>query len=312
MSSLLVPQPYNDAFDGNPNFDGVNTVLGIAPVAGVYTMTQNIGADTIYVRSGVRILTLGFVFWCRILYTEAGSYISFNGNNGAGTTGGALFTNQGHLGCAGGAGGAGATRTTIGSTAGSVGGGAGSGSVGGASGAGGAGGTGAGGAYNATTALVANQFRFWRSPQFASVAWKMPGTGNAVAFTNVNSGGGGGGGGVQITGQAGVLSLDGGGGGGAGGIVAFWAGVIDARGTIEALGGNGANAVINAGVTGGAGGGGGGSGGSIHGSFGRVARLGTFRIPGGTGGTGAGGATGFAGLNGSPGSLALFVNGEAI
>lgn len=311
MSSLLVPQPFCDQVDGSPNYDGTTTVLGVAPSSSVYTLNANVFADTVTIRSGVRVAAGQYAIMCRKLVIESGGFLSANGNNASGITAGTAITAAGYLGWAAGAGGAGVSINTVTSAAGANGTGSGGANVAGTGGGGGTGGTGAGGTGNASAVAVANQFRFWRSPQFAAVGWKMPPTGTATAFTLINGGGGGGGGGAQIT-VAGAGSLVSGGGGGAGGLLYFSCGILQNAGTIEALGGNGGNASLGAGITGAAGGGGGGSGGAIHATVQQIAALGTFRVSGGTGGTGVGSGTNIGGINGTVGTLELFVRGEAV
>lgn len=311
MSNLLVAQPLCDQVDGSPNYDGVTTVLGVVPAGGVYALTANVFADTITIRTGVRVAAGQYALLCRKLVLEAGAFLSANGNNASGASQGAAVAAGGYLGWAAGGGGAGVTLAVIGSTNGNNGSGSGGANVAGVGGNGGTGGTATGGLGNASAVATANQFRFWRSTSFSAMGWKMPPTSTGTAFTLINGGGGGGSGGVQVTATAGN-SIVSGAGGGAGGLLYFACGVLQNAGTIEARGGNGSNATIGAGVTGFGGGGGGGSGGSIHASVQQVAALGTFLVSGGTGGTGVGGGITSPGINGTAGTLALFVRGEAV
>lgn len=312
MSNLIVPQPFCDQVDGSPNFDGTTTVLGLAPSSSVYTLNANVFADTITIRTGVRVAAGQYAIMCRKLVIESGAFLSANGNNAAGATAGAAITAAGYLGWAAGGGGAGVSRTTVGSTNGNNGSGSGGANVAGTGGNGGTGGAGVAGVGNASAVAVANQFRVWRSPQFAALGWKMPPTSTNTGFTLINGGGGGGSGGIEITAQTGVLALTGGAGGGAGGLLYLSCGILQNAGTIEALGGNGGNATTNVGITGNAGGGGGGAGGSIHATVQQIASLGTFKVSGGTGGTGVGAGATINGISGTVGTLALFVRGEAI
>lgn len=318
MSSLLVPQPWSDASDGSPNFDGVNTVLGLVPAAGVYTLGANIVADTITIRSGVRVITNQYVFWARTLFIENGGFLSYNGNNGvtvaADSTGGAAgLVAGGHLGFATSAGGNARWRNTAGTLNGLAGGTstASVGTQGGSSGTIGAGVAGAGGTV---TALTGAQVRVFRTTRFCEVNWKMPPITNATAWSLYNGGTGGGGGPVVwTTGGVGETAA-GGSGGSAGGMIAFRVGLLRNLGTIEAKGGNGGNGALSAGMTdGGAGGGGGGGGGVIHGVCDSIAAQGTISVAGGNGGNGAQVGTAYAnrnGLSGNSGVLLLYVRGE--
>lgn len=299
--------------DSSLDFDGVNTVFGIVPSSGAYVLTSCIIADTVTIRTGARLIPGQYFVMARILTIEAGGYLSANGNNASGTTAGAAILAGGYLGWAAGAGGAGLTRNTVTVAPGATGAGSGGSSVGGVGGSGGNGDTAAGGAGNASAAANANQLRYWRSALFAQNGWKMPPTGTATAHTLMNAGGGGGSGGVRITG-AGVDSINSGAGGGAGGILCVYAGALNNQGTIEARGGNGSNATVTgAGVTGTGGGGGGGSGGAIHLTCDRIVNVGTFSVAGGSGGNGVGAVLANAnGFSGSPGTLCLFLRGEAV
>lgn len=319
MSSLLVPQPWSDAYDGSPNFDGVSTVLGLAPVAGVYTLTANIVADTLTIRSGVRVITAQYVFWARTLFIEQGGFLSYNGNNGitvaTDNTGGAAgFAAGGHLGVASAAGGNARWRNTAGNLAGVAG-----ASVTAAVGAqGGPSGTAGGAAGNAgsITPLGTAQYRTFRTTRFCEVNWRMPPITNATTWPSYNTSSGGGGGPVIWTAGGVGETVAGGSGGSAGGMIAFRVGLLRNLGTIEAKGGNGGNGALSAGMTnGGAAGGGGGGGGVIHAVCDSIAAAGTISVSGGNGGTGAQIGTVYAGRDGNPGqpgTVAVFVRGEAV
>jgi len=313
MSYLRPPTPNSTFADGSLDFDGAATVLGVAPVAGVYTLTSCIIADTITIRTGARVIPGQYFVMARVLTIETGAFLSANGNNASGLTAGGSILAGGYLGWAAGGGGTGNTRNTITTVAGATGSGSGGSSVGGTGGSGGNGDTIAGGAGNASAALAANQLRYWRSPLFAANGWKMPPTATGTTYTLVNAGGGGGSGGLRIT-AAGGDSLNSGAGGGSGGILCVYAGVLNNQGTIEALGGNGSNATVGGpAVTGTVGGGGGGAGGAIHLTCDRLVSAGTFSVAGGSGGAGAGSVLANAtGFQGSPGTLCLFLRGEAI
>lgn len=307
-TSAATPRGRTNYYDGSPDFNGTATILGMVPSSGVYTLTQNLSANVVTIRSGVRVKTQGYVIICKSLVIENGGFLSFNGNDAVGTTGGAslLAANAGHLGCALGGGGAGVVRSTVGSSIGNGGTGSGGGNIGGLGGFGGAGGTANGAAGNSSVALNVSQIRQWRTDTMWALNWRVTPTGNTTTSALVQGGGGGGSGGVQYTG--GVGNLTSGAGGAAAGIVAFRAGTLNNKGTIEAVGGNGSDAVLGT-ATGFAGGGGGGAGGAIHASCDVLSSVGTFSVAGGTGGLGVGG--GFQGLPGTPGTFDLFVNGEA-
>lgn len=312
MSSLYVPQPFGDAYDGSPNFDGSTVVLGITPSAGVYTLPNNIVCDVLTVRSGVRLAVGQFVIIARRIVVEANAFISANGNNAAGTTGGAAIVAGAYTGFVSGSGGNSVSRTTVGNSNGVAGGGSGGSSMGGTGGAAGYSGAATPGAGNTSVPPSLSLFKAWRTPGYALSDWRMPATGSNTSYSALNGGGGGGGGGVQLTVASGTEVLAGGGGGGGAGAVYFRCGVLDNLGTIEARGGSGANAVVGVGVSGFAGGGGGGSGGAIHGYIGQLYRAGTITVAGGAGGTGIGSPTRHNGVMGGPGTLCLFVNGEAV
>lgn len=313
MSYPRPPMPYSSLADGTLDFNGAAVVLGVAPVAGVYTLTSCAIADSITIRNGVRVIPGQYFLMARVLTIEAGGYLSANGNNASGLTAGAAILAGGYLGWAAGAGGAGNSRNVVATVVGANGAGSGGNSVGGTGGNGGNGDTIAGGAGNASAVVGANQLRYWRSPQFTANGWKMPPTGTGTTYTLVNAGGGGGSGGLRITAQAGTDAAVSGGGGGGGGILYVYAGTLANSGTIEALGGNGGNATIGASVTGTVGGGGGGAGGAVHIAAERIAGAGTISVAGGAGGTGAGAVlTNSTGLPGSPGTLCLFTRGEAV
>lgn len=307
----VIPSPigWNSYQDGDTvDFNGTATILGMAPSSNVYTLTQNLSVKNLTIRSGVRVKSNGYVIFAKLFVIESGGFLSFNGNDASTVTGGAAFlaANTGHLGCACGAGANGVTLSTVTATNGSAGSGSGGNNVGGIGGTGGAGGTATGGAGNATAILAASQFRYWRSLSCALSYWRIPPTANTVATVLVNGGGGGGAGGAQRTG--GVGNLTSGGGGGAAGIIGLRVGTLGNYGTIECLGGAGGNAVLGT-ATGSAGGGGGGSGGAIHAVCDKLVSVGTFKVSGGAGGTAVG--SGFAGLPGIPGTIDLFVAGEA-
>ena len=309
MSNRVTADPNQSMLDGSADFDGVNTVLGLVPSTGVYTMNANIICDALTIRSGARLVTNQYTVWARRIFIEAGGFLSYNGNNASGKTAGAALAAAGHLYFATGAGAAGVTRSTAGSSIGT----AAAAVTAGACGAGGAGGT-TGGAGGTVTALAADQIRMLKTVWTANRNWRLSPAGTATAFALYNGGSGGGSGAVTLT--TGLFSSDSGGGGGGGGIVAFRCGLLSNFGTIEANGGAGGNGVLAGGVTdGGVGGGGGGAGGIVHGVCDVVESLGTIRANGGTGGTGYSVTTAYAGKNGANGTNGLvlvFLGGELL
>lgn len=315
MSNLYVPQPGSDSLDANPNYDGINNVLGVAPVAGVYTLTQNIVADTMTIRTGVRVITAQFAIWARTLLIEAGGFLSYNGNNAVGQTAGTGVATGGQFGGVGVGGANGVSRTTVGSTVGT----SASATSNGMAGSGGQGGTvggGTGGGGGSPGAPNASQLRIFRSIFYGNLDWRMPPITSATAHTLMNYGGGGGSGGVIITTTSAADVAAAGGGGACAGMIGFRVGTLRNLGTIEALGGNGGNASLGASISnGGAGGGGGGSGGVIWGACTVLNNIGTIRVTGGTGGNGAQIGSTYTnrnGIDGAPGTVEIFVGGEPI
>lgn len=318
MSNLLVPQVWSDAYDGSPNFDGTTTVLGLAPATSTYTMTQNIIADTLTIRSGVRLITAQYAIWAREIFIESGGFLSYNGNNGITVAsdnvgGAAAITAGGHLGFGAGNGGNGRWRNTNGS----LNGGSPSSSTNSVGSSGGAGGTTAGTAGNPGTiaALNSAQTRLFRTARYCELGWKMPPITNASTWTAVNGSTGGGGGPVTLTAStAGDVYVAAGSGGSGAGMIAIRCGVLRNLGTIEAKGGNGGNGAIGTTVTdGGAAGGGGGGGGVIHIVCDSIASQGTISVAGGIGGTGAQIGSVYAnknGVDGTSGLLLLFIRGD--
>lgn len=313
MSSLYIPAPWSDAYDGSPNFDGSATVLGIVPFAGTYTLPTNIIADTLTIRTGVRVLTAGYCIMARTLYIEQGGFLSMNGGNAAGASGGTGVITVGHLGLTAPQGVSGDIRTVVGVTNGGTGQST-TGSVGGSGGNGGSGGAGLSGPAGTATAINASQLDYWQSPWPWSQVWRMPPITNGTGYTVLNGGAAGGSGGVEVTVQTGSNSLNSGGGGAGGGIVAVRCGILRNLGTIEARGGNGGNAGRSGtSVSGGAGGGGGGGGGSVHIATDQIVASGTLSAAGGTAGLGASfGAAGADGIAGATGRLVVFVKGEPV
>ena len=288
--------PFSGGKDGDVVFDGAATVLGLVPVANVYTMTLDIYPKNMTVNVGVTIKTMGYGIFGSATLTNNG-VISDSGASAVGIVPGAARsgTNSGvrdtlTLG-GGNPGGVGIASTgtipympNAGSAAG---GGAGAGAAG-ANGArcqGGGGGSGsaAGGVGGATTRQLAgalDDFIRCRTPSNSS-------------YTNASGGGGGGNQGANTGGS---------GGAGAGkAIVCFH--TLAGTGSIEAKGGNGSNAVGAGPLV--CGGGAGGGGGLVLCVYSTNSGPVTFSTAGGTGGTGNGTAGSGPGGNGGDGYVIL-------
>lgn len=77
--------------DGNVTLDGVSTVLGMVPVAGVYTMTRHMFfLNLTFSAANVRLNTNGWIPYVQEEITPhaSGSYISSNGGDASGLTAG--------------------------------------------------------------------------------------------------------------------------------------------------------------------------------------------------------------------------------
>lgn len=276
-----------DGSDGVVNFDGSTTVLGLAPVSSVYTLTRDIYlADGSQLsNSSTQIKTAGFRIFCDgVLTLAAGTIISndgtSSGSNTAGTGGGTGTT--GYAGAAAGAGVVGVGSGTGGTSQSNACGGSG-GAGGGTTGSGGTGGGAAGGTATAPTA------GFGGIPRNV---WNFLYAAEVHVFSTLFNGGCGGGGGNS------VASSTSGGGGGAGAGVFVSAVRLVNNGTIRANGGAGSNA---SGSGTGSGGGGGGGGGIVCVVCGPGSTTGTLQANGGTGGTNQG--AGNKGVNGSNGTV---------
>jgi hypothetical protein len=307
--------------DGTVVFDGAATILGMVPVANVYTMVRDIGVVNLTIDVGVTLKPAGFRVSATGTVTINGIYDA-KGNVGlppsggvAGVGGAVLPDGSVNAGSGGGAGG-GATATSGGAvigvmswwTASSVnlaGNGSGTGDPGdpgdvpgrgggggGSNGTGGQGGSGGTIAAASVGSGLSNMRAIWRGlPDIHAAS-------NGVAYgTRYEAGSGGGG-----------SALAGGAGGGSGG---SWASIsaptITGTGTITANGGaGGAGGSV---TTTGCGGGGGGGGGIVCLIYNTRAGSLTVTSTGGAGGvagTGSGGAVGGVGGNGANGSTFLF------
>jgi hypothetical protein len=275
---------YGTGGDGSAHFDGVSTVLGIAPIAGaVYLLTFNLVCSSITIDVGVTIITNGFVIMCTGTLTNNGT-IDNSGANASGTVGGtgAAWSFMGG-GSDGGSGlhfsgtQQGFSFVTAGTSS--------------TVGLGGMGGTGGNisntaGSLNNPSPTSFDVRRLTISQWFSS---NFINSANAVStpVTIAFGGGSGGGGGASPSGGP---AVDGGAGGGGGGIVLISTSVLAGNGIIRANGGSGAN-------TGGWAGGGGGGGGVIVIIAGTNSFSGGYQVTGGVQGAGPHGA----GLPGFPG-----------
>lgn len=280
---------FGPGIDGDLDFDGAAPVLGMAPVGGVYTLTQPLLARNLTVAAGAEIETSGWPVFVRGVLTGGGK-IHRNGNSANGANGGAAKA-AGYL-PGGGAGanagvnvaGTAATASTTGASfydataaAGGAAGPGGSGTGGnGTNGGtchgagGGGGGTGNGGGAGGAISKAGNQYD-WKAPD-RILKGRVVGEG---LFGNCTGGGSGG-----SAGQDGVNGQGGGGGGAAGWVVVTAAISQAPLVRIEAKGGAGGD-----GVQGSGGGGGGGAGGVVICCIGG-GTMPVFDVSGGTGGAG--------------------------
>ena len=259
--------------DGDFDFDGTNTYAGFATTTGaapnlIYTLSRDLDANEVTVRTGKTLRTGGYRLHCLTLTLAGTAIIHNDGNAGANATSRTGATKQGPttfgtvgFGQDGGNGGTGADSAGNGETAG----GDGSSNAVGKGGNGGAGGAGgnatSNGAAGGNAGTVTNTKATTRTlASLHALSEFIAGT--LTAIKGGAGGAGGGGGGHSSAG--GGLEGGGGGSGGSGGGVLFiaalsvvlssWTGRISANGGV---GGNGYN-TGNAGGDGGGGGGGGG------------------------------------------------------
>jgi hypothetical protein len=315
-----------DGSDGALVFDGSTTVLGIVPVANVYTLTKDLFATNLTVNNGVTIITAQYAIYCTGTFTNNGT-VQNNGNNG-GNGGNATGTNQGTGGAAGTGGtqlaqkhypatlttgieAAGKTATTGAGTNGNAGVGGSSsnnapdsggstGQVGGVGGNGGSGTSGAGGTGGASgttpgAPTVSNQRA--RTLFAAQTGCSSTSVGN-TAYSIFNTTNAGGGSGASGSGDGTNVGGGGGGAGGHGGngpYLAIFCFKFVNNGTIQCNGGNGGdggNGGTPSTTSGGCGGGGGGaagpggSGGILWICYRILGTLGTVQANGGNSGNG--------------------------
>jgi hypothetical protein len=290
IAATGIPAPwFGTGLDGALVFDGVSTVAGLVPVAGVYTLVRDLLPTTMVVQAGVRVRTAGGAIFASVSVLVDG-ILGDDGADAVGATAGSprATTLRYQSGSAGGsAGSAGGTISNawpIFTTA-AAGAGVAAGVVGvvgavpgqGGSGGGGTGASAGGGAINVTT-LANSLGMIDLSTLIYGRTWN-----NTVP--QFGSGGGSGG-----TGSAAR-----GGGGGGGGCVCVTAPSLLGSGRISARGGSGGAAAAG----GNAGGGGGGGGGLTLVVYNAVAGTLTIDAAGGAGGAGDG--TGKAGGPGAAG-----------
>lgn len=256
--------------DGDLDFDGVSNVVlhdgtTLTPVGAVYTLGQHVLAQTILVRAGVTIRTVGYMISCWALYGDVTSSILYDGDAAVANTAGAAVVNPSNFGAPNSSGAAGRTTAGNGNAAASTnkptGG---NGGAGGTAGAFLAGAAGAGTWGTSTGPFV--------QPAILATAY-LGGAGGSI------NGGRGGGGGASNGGTSG-------GGGASGGCITIRTKTLAFPGLIAARGGAGGDA------SGDAGGGGGGGGGSVYIAYYElIGGLPTLDVSGGVGGAGAGSGT---------------------
>lgn len=246
-----------DGSDGKLVFDGTTTILGMAPVANIYTLTRDIFASDMTINAGVSILSNNFRIFC------TGTLLMFGAIGNSGTAGGAASGAT-----PGTAGGSRAVQTLSATLAGTTGGavagagvnatgatasngpilGGNGGAGGAASGAGGTGGSTANtlnlnSGHALQSALTGMDLQSATSPtRLLVVQGGQPGgSGSGQAATNAGGGGGAGGGVIVIVCQtfinAGTTQLT-------TGVVARGGGGGAATGTAGAGGGGGGGVIL--------------------------------------------------------------------
>jgi len=264
-------QPFGDGSDGN------------VTISADTTLTRDMFYESLTINAGKNLTPNGFRIFVRTTLTVNGA-ILYNGNDAAGTVGGAGRTADANATTHASPAGAGGNGFNVVSP-GAGGGGAGtpnSGGQGGGGGAGGGQGGGAGGSVSSPT--TANGSHPHAVPQ---AFWARDLAGNKI-------GGGSGGGSGGCNPGTGTASSGGGGGGAGVGVIFARTIVVGAAGVIICAGGNGAAAAATG--NGAAGGGGGGAGGLLILGYDRLTNNGTISVGGGGNGAGAGGgAAGTAG-----------------
>lgn len=281
---------YGTGQDGSLAFDGTSAVTingsSVSPSSGIYTLTDDIDAQTITMSGTAQIKCAGYIVRCWGLVMGASNVIHDDGNAASGSTAGGALTTGGSMQRQSFPGNAG-KGVGVNGSAGNA---ATSDSVGGAGGTGGAGDATSGGGSAAATAPVANRGRVFTGKNLVN-AWMGGTTGASPNGYNGGAGGASGGGGTA--------GNSGGGGGGGGVCLVFAANVNATAGAvIRANGGNGGNAPgTNAG-----GGGGGGAGAAVLVCETAIV-LPTVQANGGAAGAGTG--TGVAGGAGGAGTTRI-------
>lgn len=279
---------FGSGYDGDLHFDGTTTILGIVPVANVYTLTRPIDARDLTIDGGVDIKPDGYPIHVSRTFSGSGR-VHMNGADAVGRIGGTGYTAKTLPGST--AGGNGAIGVATASTAG--------GSVAnspfdfvdnqaivgatGLTGGGGGGGSNGVSAGNGKGGAVARNAA--NMIDFRTIGWQTGRTSAGAVFSGATGGGGG---------NADTSSNDlGGGGGGGGGWIVLLVRNCTFTGSVEAKGGDGGAAVH---VLGNCGGGGGGGGGVVVMVIGE-GTLPTITVTGGIKGTsiGGGGAAGDGG-----------------
>lgn len=286
------PFYFGSASDGSVVLDGVATVLGMVPVANVYTGARSYFWLNLTVNSGVTFKPDGYPYWINGNLAGAG-VIDTSGNIGTLSAGGAATWTNGSRPLLPGQPGDGASTLAIryADTTAAPGGliGGNNGTAGGVlHGGGGGGGAGGNGAVGAAVARAGFTLGDWEDPVTATTGY-FPGSSGGAARAPFTSGSGGGSGGSNGAAQMG--------GGGAGGYQVGHIKAYTGTVTIRSRGGPGGNGV-NSGTGFSGGGGGGGAGGivvlvvgtgtptvDVAGGAGGIASV-------GTGAAGAGGAGG--------------------
>lgn len=308
---------YGDGSDGACTMDGAASCSCASRSGSTYTGTRQCHFISLTINNGVIFKPDGYQVWVQSATVNNGT-VDSAGNDGSGSTGGAVTwtTRPLPFGVAGGGVGNNGTASTAaprdfstsGGSGGTTSGGvanngvAGSG-VGVGGGGGGSGGTvggignpgGSGGGASRKSGIVGDIHS-----RYAATTGRDDTT---AIYTGASGGGGGGG--------AGGGGGTGGGGGGGGGWLVWHSYTVSGSGTFTVKGGNGANGATSASAGGGAGGGGGGGGIMVFVSTTDSSTLTSMSsISGGSAGTGGGAASGFfggaSGGAGAPGLRIIF------
>lgn len=292
-----IAQTFAYSWDGNVVFDGVSTVLGLTPTAGVYTLIRDIFPNNCTIQSGAVLKSAGYRLYCAGTLTIDGE-LNDRGSDATGATvaaqrnitSGVLAGGQlGVSGVNGVNGTSGGTTSNVITFPGIIP--VGTSNAGPIATAGGNGGSyfrggGGGGAAtlrtggSASTIILGNANLGGPTLDALLKGYAV----NVLRFTSAGAGGAGGG----------VTIGNSGGSGGGGGWLGVTCAILTGSGQITVRGGDGGN-----GVGTGSGGGGGGSGGMAVVAYGTQQGGVVKEIRGGNGGTGnTGGANGGSGFTG--------------